>query len=136
MVTVALLACDAIPWAEMWVCEAMRSQATIRQRGLRRGGEPWLSHPPLRIGCRINRNRQKPHDPCPPTPLCYGPVCLGVWEGNIRQLAGTLFTLVTGNLDDFVLGGFNISRVEDFVETFDRLNLFEGGINPFLVLPA
>jgi len=44
--------------------------------------------------------------------------------------------LVTGNLDDFVLGGFNISRVEDFVETFDRLNLFEGGINPFLVLPA
>jgi len=59
-----------------------------------------------------------------------------VWEGNIRQLAGTLFALATGSLDDFVLGGFNIGRVEDFVETFDRLKLFEGGINPFFVLPA
>jgi len=56
--------------------------------------------------------------------------------GNRRRLAGTLFALATGSLDDFVLGGFNIGRVEDFVETFDYLNLFEGGINPFFVLPA
>ena len=63
-------------------------------------------------------------------------MCLGVWEGNIQRLAGTLFALATGSLDDFVLGGFNIGRVEDFVETFDYLNLFEGGINPFFVLPA
>jgi len=56
--------------------------------------------------------------------------------GNRRRLAGTLFALATGSLDDFVLGGCNIGRVEDFVETFDYLNLFEGGINPFFVLPA
>jgi hypothetical protein len=59
-----------------------------------------------------------------------------VWEGNIRRLAGTLCALATGSLDDFVLGGFNIGRVEEFVETFDCPNLFEGGINPFFVLPA
>jgi hypothetical protein len=58
-----------------------------------------------------------------------------VWEGNIQRLAGTLFALATGSLDDFVLGGFNIGRVEEFVATFDRLNFFEGEIKSFWYFP-
>ena len=59
-------------------------------------------------------------------------------QGYKRELLLQVLSLAlaTGSLDDFVLGDFSIGRVEDFVETFDYLNLFEGGINPFFVLPA
>ena len=50
-----------------------------------------------------------------------------------KVLACDLFALITGGLNDFIVRGFDVGRMQHFVETFEGVNFVEREIRPIIM---
>jgi hypothetical protein len=50
-----------------------------------------------------------------------------------KVLACDLFALITGGLNDFIVRGFDVGRMQHFVETFEGVNFVAREIRPIIM---